>query len=52
MKGLKETNNKIDGNEKPMADDQADRRSKAYSKIVGDQPTYISEEIEKRNNYR
>ena len=51
MKGFKDTNNKYN-DEKIIADDQGERRTKAYSKIIGDHPSYVSEEIEKRHNYR
>ena len=51
MKGFKETNNKFN-DEKVIADDQAERRTKAYSKIIGDQPSYVSEEMQKRHDYR
>ena len=51
MKGFKETNNKFN-EEKIIPDDQTERRSKAYAKIIGDQPSYMSEEHQKRHDYR
>ena len=51
MKGFKDTNNKLNG-EKAVIDDQGDRRSKAYSKIINDQPSYASEVDYQRHNYR
>ena len=51
MKGFKDTNNKLNG-DKAVIDDQGDRRSKAYSKIINDQPSYASEVDYQRHNYR
>ena len=51
MKGFKDTNNKL--NDKVInADDQGERRTKAYSKIIGDQTGYASEMDYQRHNFR
>ena len=51
MKGFKDTNNKL-SNEKTITDDQGERRSKAYAKIIGDQSSYAAEVDYQRHNYR
>ena len=53
MKGFKDTNNKLNGGEKVInPDDQGERRTKAYSKIIGDQTGYASEMDYQRHNFR
>ena len=51
MKGFKDTNNKLNG-DIVNAEEQADRRSKAYAKIIGDQSNYSMEQEYQRQNYR
>jgi len=51
MKGFKDTNNKLSNEKTIIADDQGDRRSKAYAKIIGDQSSYSAEVDYQRHNY-
>ena len=51
MKGFKDTNNKLNG-DIVNADEQAERRSKAYAKIIGEQSNYMAEQDYQRQNYR
>ena len=52
MKGFKDTNTKLNGDKAIAPDDQGERRTKAYSKIIGDQAGYASEMDYQRHNYR
>jgi hypothetical protein len=51
MKGFKDTNNKLNGDKVIISDDQGERRTKAYSKIIGDQAGYASEQDYQRHNF-
>ena len=51
MKGFKDTNNKLNG-DIDNAEEQAERRSKAYAKIIGEQSNYMAEQEYQRQNYR
>ena len=51
MRGLKDTNSKINGNQDSNIE-EIERRSKAYQKIINDQPTFASDEMNKRHTMR